>query len=294
MTVELPNLQSTPVEIVQQIFSHFPPVTVLKFRRLCKWINACLLEPHFAVINMKPWLQTRSARSMLTSHSPDAYDRSWCHWPKTFQDYYVENTLKSMRSISWYAKGLSTCSIAASIGGLTRLTSLCLRNNMLVGRIPDGLWSLTELEICQLDGNRLEGEISAQVGNLSKLRVLQLGSNRLTGRIPPEIGLLTRLCTLDISNNCIGGTIPREIGNLGELETLNAGWNLLEGEIPDTFGDLGQLRFVDLEGNRLRGGLSADAVGGLARLERLVLRGNAIGGDIAALNNLLNLKTWVL
>ena len=72
----------------------------------------------------------------------------------------------------------------------SNLVSLNLRDNLLIGNIPD--W----------------------IGNLSSLSILLLGENHLEGRIPNQLFLLQNLNLLDLSYNKFSGTIPHSLSNI--------------------------------------------------------------------------------
>ncbi|KAK7279872.1 hypothetical protein RJT34_24931 [Clitoria ternatea] len=67
---------------------------------------------------------------------------------------------------------------------LTRLQSLILPNNRLVGSIPKDIGNLKQLESIDLSNNRLSGEISQSMSTLSFLAVLNLSFNNFMGKIP--------------------------------------------------------------------------------------------------------------
>ena len=102
----------------------------------------------------------------------------------------------------------------------------------LSGRIPESIGALTELTQLGLKNNNLSGEIPESIGNLTQLTQLSLSKNSLSGAIPDTIGNLKSLWRLDFSNNLLSGTLPGSLSNLSILEVLLANSNNLSGAIP--------------------------------------------------------------
>jgi len=102
----------------------------------------------------------------------------------------------------------------------------------LSGRIPESIGTLTELKQLGLKNNNLSGEIRKSIGNLTQLTQLSLSKNSLSGAIPDTIGNLKSLWWLDLSYNQLSGTLPGSLSNLSILEVLLANSNNLSGAIP--------------------------------------------------------------
>ena len=103
----------------------------------------------------------------------------------------------------------------------------------LTGEIPESIGNLTELTQLGLKNNNLNGEIPESIGNLTKLTQLNLADNALSGSIPYTIGNLKSLTNLVLSNNEFTGSIPSIISNLTILHTFLADSNNFSGTIPD-------------------------------------------------------------
>ena len=67
---------------------------------------------------------------------------------------------------------------------LTRLQSLNISHNQLLGMIPQEIGNLTQLESLDLSSNRLSGQIPQSMLGLSFLEVLNLSFNNFVGKIP--------------------------------------------------------------------------------------------------------------
>ncbi len=102
----------------------------------------------------------------------------------------------------------------------------------LSGRIPESIGALTELAQLGLKNNNLSGEIPESIGNLTQLTQLSLSKNSLSGAIPDTIGNLKSLWWLDLSYNQLSGTLPGSLSNLSILEVLLTDSNNLSGPIP--------------------------------------------------------------
>ena len=149
----------------------------------------------------------------------------------------------------------------------------------LTGPIPATLGALSRLSTLNLSGNSLEGPIPPELGRLEALETLDLGLNALTGPIPPELGDLSRLRALRLPENGLTGPIPRELGRLALLEELRLRENSLEGAIPPELGSLSNLRELYLTENDLTGPIPPE-LGSLANLEELWMGRNDLTGPI--------------
>ena len=163
-----------------------------------------------------------------------------------------------------------SCSYNSITGEYYDLFYLILRDNNLVGTIPEELGNLTPVKIIDLWDNLLSGPIPEELGNLRELKRLTLGRNELTGSIPSSLGNLTLLTNLDLPNNKLSGSIPEEIGNLTLLNNLDLQFNKLSGSIPKEIGDLSKIIYLHLQGNSLSG-VIPDSLGNLKLAENVFL-----------------------
>lgn len=88
---------------------------------------------------------------------------------------------------------------------LTNLKSVSMKNNNLVGTIPDWITELTTLELIDLDANKLTGSIPSRIGFIDNLKFLLLNRNKLTGTLPGSMALMEKLDLLLIDGNSIKG-----------------------------------------------------------------------------------------
>lgn len=116
---------------------------------------------------------------------------------------------------------------------LSNLALLDLRNNMMFGQIPSGVFSLSKLTELRLENNPLNVEIASELTGLSQLQVLTFGDNFLTGTIPSRLFGLSQLRKLHLGRNRLRGTIPDEVNHASSLVELYIDANQLTGTIPD-------------------------------------------------------------
>jgi len=195
------------------------------------------------------------------------------------------NWLSADRTSEWF--GVET-------DGDSRVTSLDLTQNRLIGRIPPALGRLGRLQVLDLHGNQLSGEIPPELGELFDLQVLDLSHNNLSGVIPTELAGLTQLQRLSLSFNKLSGGIPPELGGLTHLQALFLDRNGLSGAIPVALAGLTHLQALDLSHNNLNGVIPTE-LAGLTQLQRLSLSFNKLsGGILPELGGLTHLQSLFL
>ena len=123
-------------------------------------------------------------------------------------------------------------SIPNEVVGLSFIQYLDLGGNQLSGTIPENLSQLTNLNRIWLWGNQFEGSLPTSFGGMTQLTHLSLGGNKLSGSIPVSYGNLVNLLNLDLAYNQLSGTIPSELGNLVNATAINLRDNQLSGAVP--------------------------------------------------------------
>jgi internalin A len=172
-----------------------------------------------------------------------------------------------------------------SIGNLTSLIFLDLRNNKL-NTLPDSIVNLTNLTFLYLSSNQLNA-LPDSIVNLTSLTFLYLSSNQLNA-LPELLGNLTNLTYLDLSSNQLNA-LPELLGNLTNLTYLDLSSNQLNA-LPESIGNLTSLTFLDLRNNQLNA--LPESIGNLTNLTFLDLRGsqlNTLPDSIGNLTKLTNL-----
>ncbi|TPX46657.1 hypothetical protein CcCBS67573_g10302 [Chytriomyces confervae] len=288
------RLQDVPLEIIIHIFAWIPVRTVLKYRRLSKAINQCLMTAQFAVLN----IQTVDAQKK-SSHI--GFDRIWFYLPEPYQTVVASAIPGQLKSIQSYfnppieTKGLpesvtrltaleiidlSICSLVGNIpdgiGSLQNLTDLNLADNSLTGMLPSSLSALFALETLDLSNNELSGEFPA-LPNLHALNTVIISGNRFTGAIPTVFGNPQSLIRLNAERNCFT-IIPATIGQLTNLEELDISANCFECEIPAGIWNLTQLTYLCMSNCQLSGMLAG--VGALQNLTYLDMSNNQFSGEL--------------
>ena len=69
----------------------------------------------------------------------------------------------------------------------SKVISLDISNNNLVGELPNELGNLIYLQKLKLTRNSISGAIPETIGNLKMLKILDISFNRLTGTIPNNL-----------------------------------------------------------------------------------------------------------
>ena len=124
--------------------------------------------------------------------------------------------LPALVSLSIHNSGL-TGTIHDSVGMLTDMRRLNLRDNMLDGVIPD-LSGLDDMTHLRLHNNMLSGMIPATLGDLDSLGYLWLHGNMLSGQIPMELGgLADTLMVINLMGNSFAddACLPAALGDVG-------------------------------------------------------------------------------
>ncbi|XWS24366.1 hypothetical protein CRYUN_Cryun28dG0095600 [Craigia yunnanensis] len=173
-----------------------------------------------------------------------------------------------------------SASIPASLGNLSRLTSLYLCHNNLAGSIPAALGELRKLKILDLSVNSLAGSIPSSFGFLGNIERLELASNYLSGSIPPGLGSLQGLQVLNVSDNNLSGSIPVQFGNLSRLVELDLSKNSLYGSLPEEFKMLKSLQKMVIGDNELEGRLPVDLFSSLVELQVVDVSANKLDGAL--------------
>ncbi|CAI0409065.1 unnamed protein product [Linum tenue] len=192
----------------------------------------------------------------------------------------------SLHFCSWFGV---TCN-----SGDTRVMSLSLDRQHLVGTLSPYIGNLTSLQGLGLIGNTFLGEIPQQLGNLLLLRHLNLSDNLFTGEIPLNLTRCVLLNFLLLKRNNLTGPIPPEIGTLNKLEYLQLGINNLTGELPPSLGNLSMLIEFHVAYNWLVGSIP-ESYGRISSLKMFVVGVNQLSGIVPeSLYNLSSLNMMTL
>ncbi|XP_060974303.1 receptor-like protein EIX1 [Cannabis sativa] len=135
-----------------------------------------------------------------------------------------------------------------------KTTILDLSNNLLVGTLPDCLFSLRKLKVINFYSNKLSGVIPSSISSLYQIETLILGKNNLSGTLPSSMKNCTRLVFLDVGENNLRGSIPLWIGEiLTNLVVLQLNYNHFHGVMPSNLCHLDSIRILDISHNNING-----------------------------------------
>ncbi|KAL6573737.1 Zygote arrest protein 1 [Orobanche hederae] len=180
-------------------------------------------------------------------------------------------------------------SLSYTLGSLSDLRHVNLRNNKLFGNLPPELFKAKGLQSVVLYGNFFNGPLPFEVGNLQYLQSLDLSQNFLNGSLPTSLIQCKRLKNLDFSRNNFSGSLPYKFGeNLVLLEKLDLSLNGFSGSIPSDFGYLSNLQgTLDLSHNMFNGLIPA-SLGNLPEKVYIDLTYNKLSGPIPQNGALVN------
>ncbi|KAJ0729997.1 putative non-specific serine/threonine protein kinase [Helianthus annuus] len=219
-------------------------------------------------------------KSMIKD-DPQGVMTSWNHSTTDFcqwQGVTCGARHKRVALLDLSSRGL-TGTLSPSIGNLSFLRELSLKNNSFSGEIPPEIGHLFRLQKLRLHNNSFTGNIPATIMNCSNLQVLHLGDNKLVGKIPDGIGSLSLLNFLIVHDNILEGGIPLFIANLTLLVTLSLADCQLGGSFPDVFQRLTNLKRLALAGNNLTGTIPPSLYN-CSSLEQVFLDENQLTGRL--------------
>ncbi|KAI8829216.1 hypothetical protein BJ741DRAFT_582298 [Chytriomyces cf. hyalinus JEL632] len=255
--------QTLPMETVQAIFKWLSPTSVLKYKRLSRWIDTCLSDSHFARENLSCF--NVPVRTVTDESETDSV--------RELEDDEVE------LDGSEGDEGLDSEAILPPKSHLQLNTQLW----SLLGPESESsnILSLREWDLAWFHWPAPHQTAYALL-ELSTKHNLVWRSMLLKGAvIPRSIGVLKNLCHLSLADSGLTGPLPFELGNLANLQTLNLSGNQIYGSIPDSLTRLRGLKWLNLSGNLLTGSLPAD-IGALQSLQVLMLHKNQLSDELPA------------
>ncbi|KAK9698496.1 hypothetical protein RND81_08G108700 [Saponaria officinalis] len=129
-----------------------------------------------------------------------------------------------------------------TLGRLSALEILSLRENRIRGDFPEDFTKLRNLSMLFLQFNDFSGELHVDFSAWKNLTVVNLSNNRFSGGIPKSLSKMSWLMSLNLANNSLSGEIP-DLGlpNLAELDLSN---NNLSGSVPKSLQRFPSSAFV--------------------------------------------------
>lgn len=197
-----------------------------------------------------------------------------------------------MENLSLYECSLSG-PLPTSLGSVSTLQLLQLKDNDFTGTIPVSLFELSELHTLGLHGNRLGGTVpDFPTGSGAKLQTLSLGNNLFEGPLPSGMGGLTSLKFLYVQGNSLTGSVGDGIMSLPLLEQLWLHSNGFSGELPNVGLLPATIKDLFLDNNLFSGSLDDLLANAPASLEQIDVSGNSglrgtISDDMARFTSLV-------
>jgi hypothetical protein len=135
----------------------------------------------------------------------------------------------------------------------SRVTSIILRGNGLVGSLPTEIGDLDQLRLLSLPYNEVAGELPATLFTIASLRDINFSGNKISGELPATLGDQPLLENLRLNNNLMVGELPEALASFTRMRILTLNDNGFTGALPEGFGDLPFLFNLDLSQNDLVG-----------------------------------------
>ncbi|XP_035839814.1 receptor-like protein 6 [Helianthus annuus] len=181
----------------------------------------------------------------------------------------VQNSSETLRELFLSEVNIDS-ELPASIGNLTHLNIMDLRECALTGTLPASIGNMAQLTVMSLSSNKFTGSLPSSIGNLTQLRELYLNDNGMIGQIPSSFTNLTQIAALDLSDNKITGSLP-SLESFSNLTSLSLrGTNFDRWKLPDWFGKLNKITYLDLDDVNLYGEIPSSFFN-LTQLETLYL-----------------------
>ncbi|RVW35838.1 LRR receptor-like serine/threonine-protein kinase FLS2 [Vitis vinifera] len=187
----------------------------------------------------------------------------------------------------------------------TRLGSLVLRNNSLMGQLLP-LRPNSRITLLDILDNRLDGELQQNVANmipnietitfitlvilisfdrfckLKQFGAIGLSHNSFSGILPSSIRLLSSLKSLYLAGNHLNGSLPNQgFCQFNKFQELDLSYNLFQGILPPCLNNLTSLRLLDLSSNLFSRNLSSPLLPNLTSLEYIDLSYNQFEGSFS-------------
>jgi len=174
--------------------------------------------------------------------------------------------------------GLRTIELGA-FNGLTKLTTLSMRNNEISEITPGKFQNLNSLEALLLNNNKLEHWDSAVFSGLVNLRAIVLSGNNLQYLHPDTFVGLPNLQLLVLSNNpTLHIPTDRNFIHSHSLISLFLKLCNISSLSAETFANVSALELLELRNNNLRT-LDVNILRALPKLSRLELNYNPLQCD---------------
>nr|XP_043606812.1 receptor-like protein kinase 7 [Erigeron canadensis] len=165
------------------------------------------------------------------------------------------------------------------VKSLSKLKSLQLFENELVGVFPPEIGEFKDLVNLSLYRNKLTGTLPKQLGSWSDFNFIDVSENFLTGEIPPDMcknGVMTELLILQ---NNFTGQIPRSYSDCKTLTRFRVSDNMLSGVVPNGIWGLPKAEIIDIANNFLEGSITSD-IQNAKTLGQIFAAHNRLSGEL--------------
>ncbi|XP_058210421.1 receptor-like protein 7 [Rhododendron vialii] len=174
---------------------------------------------------------------------------------------------------------------------MTSITHLKLRNCLLYGEFPTGIFHLPNLRILGLSTNENLYGYLPEFSSGSPLEELLIWGTNFSGLLPSSIVNLDSLNALELGNSNLDGTLPSSLGNLAQLTFLDVIGCNFWGQVPSSIANLSKLTHLGLGG----GTFDARPLGKLSKLTNLLLWNTKLSDVLPqSLANMTQLSSLVL
>ncbi|KAM5546699.1 LRR receptor-like serine/threonine-protein kinase ERECTA [Rosa sericea] len=116
------------------------------------------------------------------------------------------------------------------------LIQISIRNNSLVGTVPENIKQLGSLQVLDLSHNQLGDSVPAHLFSHPSLQQLTLSFNKFSSlQTPSSAGIQSQLIAVDLSNNNLQGFLPSFMALMPKLSALSLENNEFTGMIPTQY-----------------------------------------------------------
>ncbi|PPD69125.1 hypothetical protein GOBAR_DD33995 [Gossypium barbadense] len=126
---------------------------------------------------------------------------------------------------NWNSSDDNPCSWNGVTCKEQRVVSVSIPKKKLYGFLPSSLGFLSDLRHVNLRNNKFFGTLPVELLEAQGLQSLVLYGNSLSGSLPKDIGKLKYLQTLALSDNFFNGSLPSSIVQCKRLKTLDLSRN---------------------------------------------------------------------
>ncbi|CUF16976.1 GP46-like surface antigen, putative, partial [Bodo saltans] len=170
-------------------------------------------------------------------------------------------------------------SLPAEWSNLRAMVGLQLQSNQLSGTLPNEWSSMSNLRMLCVQFNSLIGTLPSSWANMTQISSLLLYSNGLTGALPSSWSSMKELVTSWAFSNSVTGSLPASWSSMSKLTVLYLQGNSLNGTLPSSWSNMSSMMDLELNQNSLVGTLPP-SWGNMSKMTTLVLKANSLTGSL--------------